>query len=433
MKIGKEQMLLYAVTDRSWLAPGETLAQKVRQAVEAGATCVQLREKHATLEEFIQLARELKPICAAHHVPFLINDNVDVAIAVDADGVHIGQEDMPVCEARALLGPDKIIGASAHNPQEARLAQEQGADYIGVGAVFGSSTKTDAAYLRPETLREISASVSLPIVAIGGINEKNILSLRGSGVDGVAVVSALFAQRDVGRAAARLRLLSQKMTAGRLRAAIFDVDGTLTDSMYIWETAGELLLGNHGISAPPNLRQQLGPLTLRQTASYFNQHYGLHDTEEKTMEEICKLVEDEYFYRAPSKPYVEEALRWLREQGIVICILTASERYHVEAACKRLGIDEYFQKIYTCTELGMSKHNPETFHIVARELGVTPFETVVFEDAIHAVRTASAAGFYTAAVDDQYNQNQTQELRETADCFIQDYRQVPQLMREWVK
>lgn len=212
-----------------------------------------------------------------------------------------------------------------------------------------------------------------------------------------------------------------------IKAAIFDVDGTLLDSMYLWEDAGEILLRNHNLEAPEDLRRQLGPLTLRQTAAYFNEHYHLHDTEEEMMEEICKLVEDAYFYQVPEKPYVREALQWFSEHRVALSILTASERYHVEAACERLGILKYFKKIYTCTELGLSKKEPALFAGVLRDMGVKPEEAVMFEDSLHALKTAAACGMITAAVADTYNREQTGKLRETADFFISDYREVPKL------
>ena len=215
-----------------------------------------------------------------------------------------------------------------------------------------------------------------------------------------------------------------------IKAAIFDVDGTLLDSMYLWEDAGEILLRNHNLEAPEDLRRQLGPLTLRQTAAYFNEHYHLHDTEEEMMEEICKLVEDAYFYQVPEKPYVREALQWFFEHGVALSILTASERYHVEAACRRLGILGYFKKIYTCTELGLSKNEPALFAGVLRDMGVEPGEAVMFEDSLHALKTAAACGMITAAVADTYNREQTEKLRETADFFISDYREVPKLFED---
>lgn len=446
MKIDKNAMRLYAVTDRRWLSEGEALAEYLEAVLKAGVTCVQLREKNSTQEERLREAQAIKPLCAAYHVPFIINDDVATAKAVDADGVHVGQDDTSVLEARAVLGPGKIIGASAHNAEEARRAAQQGADYLGAGAVFGSSTKQDASYLPIETLREIRQAVDLPIVAIGGISEANILKLSGSGADGVAVISALFDQKDetgkitpqsAAAAARRLCKLSEEMAASngnpkRIRAALFDVDGTLTDSMYIWESADEMLLKQHHIVPPPGLKKELDALTLRQTAVFLNEHFGLHDTAEETMDEICKMVEGEYFYKVQGKPYIETALSWLSENGIALGIVTASERYHVEAACKRLGIWENFQKMFTCTEMGLTKHTPEIFEHAARELGALPQETIVFEDALHAVKTAAGNGFWTAAVDDTFNQEYSRELKETADWFLTDYRQVEKFLNGFI-
>lgn len=441
MRIDKKAMRLYAVTDQRWLSPGERLEDYLEAVLKAGVTCVQLREKDCTREERLLLAQRIKPLCAAFHVPFLINDDIETAKAADADGVHVGQNDASISEARKLLGPDKIIGASAHNAEEARRAAAQGADYLGVGAVFGSSTKLDASYLSPSTLREMRRSVDLPIVAIGGITEANLLELSGSGADGVAVVSALFGQRDeTGRitpqaafsAGKRLRRLSDSMAFGnprRICAALFDVDGTLTDSMYIWESAGEMLLRRHNIEPPPTLRQELGAWTLHQTAVYFNNRFHLNDTPEATMDEICKMVEDEYFYKVQAKPHVREALEWLSGRGIALGIVTASERYHVEAACKRLGIWDYFQELFTCTEMGLTKHTPEIFIKAAAKLGASPEETIVFEDAPHAVTTAAGGGFWTAAVDDTYNRSHTAYLRETAHWFLTDYDQAEHFLK----
>ncbi len=446
MKIDKRAMRLYAVTDRRWLSEGETLTEYLEAVLKAGVTCVQLREKNSSKEEMLREARAVQPLCAAYHVPFIINDDVETAKAVDADGVHVGQEDTSVLEARAVLGPGKIIGASAHNVEEARRAAEQGADYLGVGAVFGSSTKQDASYLPMETLKEIRRAVDLPIVAIGGITEANILNLSGSGADGAAVISALFAQKDetgkitpqsAAAAARRLRKLSEEMAVSngktkRIRAALFDVDGTLTDSMYIWESADEMLLKQHHIAPPPWLKEELDALTLRQTAVFFNERFGLHETPEETMDEICKIVEEEYFYKVQGKPHVESVLSWLSSKGVALGIVTASERYHVEAACKRLGIWKYFQEMFTCTETGLTKHTPEIFERAAAKLGALPQETIVFEDALHAVKTAADNGFWTAAVDDTFNQKYSRELKETADWFLKDYSQVEKILNGFI-
>lgn len=189
-------MPLYLVSDRQWLQ-GRTLEEVIACAVQAGVTCVQLREKDMDVQSFIEEAFSLKEVCANYHIPFIINDNVEVAMAVDADGIHVGQQDRSAKEVRALLGDDKIIGVSAQTVEDAVLAQEQGADYLGVGAVFTTSTKNDADDVSLKTLNEIVAAVDIPVIAIGGINEQNILTLKGSGIDGVAVVSAILAQDNI--------------------------------------------------------------------------------------------------------------------------------------------------------------------------------------------------------------------------------------------
>lgn len=209
MKVAKETMRLYAVTDRTWLKPGEQLEQPVEELLKAGVTCVQLREKQAEDALILEEARILKELCGRYRVPLIINDRPDLAKAVKADGVHVGLSDMGIEKARALLGEDYIIGGSAHNVREALEAQKAGADYIGCGAVFGSSTKSDVTALPHEELKAICQAVDIPVVAIGGIHEGNIAQLAGTGVDGVAVVSALFAKEDK-RAAAETLLKAVK-------------------------------------------------------------------------------------------------------------------------------------------------------------------------------------------------------------------------------
>ena len=209
MNCSREMMRLYAVTDRSWLN-GQTLYEQVEQALKGGVTLVQLREKGLGAEQFLQEARQIQQLCRRFGVPLIINDSIEVALAVDADGVHLGQDDANAAQARQLLGKDKIIGVSAHNVQEALQAVQDGADYLGSGAVFGSGTKTNVSTLPMQTLREICNAVPIPVVAIGGIAEQNLQQLSGTGISGAAVVSAIFAQENIEEAAIRLRgLLSQ--------------------------------------------------------------------------------------------------------------------------------------------------------------------------------------------------------------------------------
>ena len=221
MKFDKNDLLLYAVTDRAWLKPDESLADAVELALKGGTTFLQLREKHLNEEAFLNEAREIKEVCRRYNVPFIINDNVEIAMAVDADGVHVGQSDMEAGDVRAAIGPTKILGVSAQNVEQALLAQERGADYLGVGAVFATESKDDADDVSHDTLRAICEAVDIPVVAIGGITRENVQQLAGRGLAGVAVISAIFAQPDIEGAAADLRQRTASMVAVGFSEEVF--------------------------------------------------------------------------------------------------------------------------------------------------------------------------------------------------------------------
>ena len=203
-------MRLYAVTDRAWVGK-QSLAEQVAAALRGGVTCVQLREKELDEERFLREAEEIFALCKRYRVPFFINDNVPLALRCHADGVHVGQDDMDVATVRRLVGQEMMIGVSVQTVEEARAAAAGGADYLGVGAMFATSTKTDASLVTKETLRAICDVVSIPVVAIGGISKSNLLELAGTGVDGVALVSAIFSAADIAAECRLLYGLSQKM------------------------------------------------------------------------------------------------------------------------------------------------------------------------------------------------------------------------------
>lgn len=207
----KNSMLLYAVTDRAWLKENEDLTSVCKSVLENGATFLQIREKDLDEGTYEQEAEALKKLCAQYHIPFVVNDSVEIALDIDADGVHVGQSDIKGRDIRSMIGNEKILGISAGTVEEAIAAEKAGADYIGVGAVFGTSTKKNARNFTVEKLKEISESVSIPVVAIGGIGASNIMELVESGVDGVAVVSAIFAAESPGEATAKLLKLSKEM------------------------------------------------------------------------------------------------------------------------------------------------------------------------------------------------------------------------------
>ena len=204
MKCDKNDLLLYAVTDRHWLDK-RSLKEVVKESLDGGVTFVQLREKTLEDDKFLEEAKELKQLCKEYNVPFVINDNVDIAIAMDADGVHVGQSDMEAGNVREKLGPDKIIGVSAQTVEQAVLAEQRGADYLGVGAVFPTGSKDDAVEVSHETLKAICEAVSIPVIAIGGISVGNVKELAGSGIVGIAVISAIYAAEDIKKAAEDLK------------------------------------------------------------------------------------------------------------------------------------------------------------------------------------------------------------------------------------
>ena len=201
---------LYLVTDRR-LMSCETIEQSVERAIAGGASVVQLREKDCSSREFYELALRVKRITEPNNVPLILNDRIDICLAADADGVHLGQSDIPCREARKILGAGKLIGVSAALPEEARQAQADGADYLGIGAVFPTSTKDDARAVSLETLREIRAAVTIPFVVIGGVNAESITRLYGMGIDGAAVVSAVVAQKDITAAAREMRVAAENL------------------------------------------------------------------------------------------------------------------------------------------------------------------------------------------------------------------------------
>ena len=206
----EKELLLYAVTDRHWLGE-ETLYDQVKKALDGGATFVQLIEKNLDREDFLAEAKEIQKLCKEYGVPFVVNDEVSIAKDIDADGVHVGQSDMEAMDVRKILGPDKIIGVSAQTVEQAIIAEKHGADYLGVGAVFTTGSKDDADDVSHETLKAICEAVSIPVIAIGGITKDNVAELAGSGICGVAVISAIFGQKDIQKATEELKFSVENM------------------------------------------------------------------------------------------------------------------------------------------------------------------------------------------------------------------------------
>lgn len=432
----RRAMLLYAVTDRSWLL-GRSLAEQVKEALEGGITCIQLREKKLCGDDFWKEAEAIGELAGRYGVPFIINDDVEAALRCNAQGVHVGQSDMGAAEVRVKIGKDKILGVSVQTVEQALRAEEQGADYLGVGAVFATGTKPDADSVSGETLAAICRAVSIPVTAIGGIDENNVTALKGTGIDGIAVVSAIFSRPNIRAAARRLRELSEqtaaKGTSGRrffenfmddIRGAVFDMDGTLLDSMYVWDNLGEEFLRSRSIEPRGNILEVLRPMSLRQAAEYFIRDYGLTETAEEIMESVNRSIERFYRCEAQLKPGVKEVLERLKQSGIPMCVATATDRYLAEGALSRTGILPYFTEIFTCGQVGAGKDSPQIFLTAAQSLETEISRTFVFEDALFAARTVKQAGIPLAVVYDPSTEGQREDLKQIADVYIQDWREL---------
>lgn len=420
MKLDRRRLRLYAVTDRAWAGGEDALMAQIAAAIEGGAGMVQLREKNLPENELLKEAGRFVQLCRERGAVSIINDSVETAARAGADGVHVGQSDLAAGQARAILGPDKIVGVSAHNVEEALRAQAAGADYLGVGAAFATGTKSDAKPISKETIRAITRAVDIPVVAIGGVGKGNILQLSGCGLAGVAVVSALFAQSDVRGAAQEMAALAGQIAAPiDLRGAIFDLDGTLTDSMYIWADAPRALVRRYGGNPPENLHEDIREMGRREASDYLIERFHLPCTAEEMMAGLNELVSDEYRLRVPLKPGAEALLRRLEGWGVPCCIATASEAFQAQSAMERLGQWKRFHSAVSCVQYG-GKHTPGVYLEAARRLGADPARTVVFEDALHAARTAKKAGFMVCGVYDRSSDADWPALSQLADWAVRD-------------
>lgn len=417
--IRKEQLRLYAITDTSWLN-GASLIDVVENVLKNGATFLQLREKNASHDEIVAKAKAIKPIARKYGVPFVIDDDVQAALEADADGVHIGQSDTDYMTARSILGDNKIIGMTAKTVEQAKEAERLGADYIGTGAVFGSSTKKDAVYMPRERLFEVAGSVNIPVVAIGGIDYDNCGELAGTGVDGIAVVSAIFAADDPGLATKELYLKTGRVFNYH-RDFIFDMDGTILDSMPYWRNVSKEYAIQYVDKLPDDFDERTYVMDLDECSAYFRDELGI-STDAATMRQTAvDIMTRHYSTDIPAKDGMLELIRREHEAGSDMCIFTSSDRGCVDAALNRLGITDCFNNIFTVYDIPYNKKNPESYKLIAEKMHFKPEDTWVYEDVLHGIESARQGGFKICAVYDEDSKKHWNEICALAD-EIRDIR-----------
>ena len=388
---------LYAITD-----DGPDLVERVRLALEGGATCIQHRAKGASFEDAKADALAIQSLCREAGVPFIVNDSLELALAIGADGLHVGQSDTAAREARSALGPDALLGVSAATVAEAVKAEQDGADYIGAGAVFPTSTKLDATRVTHDALRAICGAVDIPVVAIGGIHAGNLLQLEHSGIAGVSVVSAIFGAPDVKAAARELKSLVGRadFSLPDETGMILDFDGTVLDSMHVWlGLAGDFLRAN-GAEPHPDLDEQLANCAdLVSGAAWIQKEYGLKLTPEETLQGLLDMLNTRYL-ACSLKPGAEEFLREAGRREFRLVIGTASDRDAVEAILTKYGLLGLFRDIITTGETGLDKKDPAFYWLALERLGTRRASTWLFDDAPFCLEAARSCGLRTVGVPD---------------------------------
>lgn len=417
--MNKKNLLLYAVTDRSWLGD-ETIYQQVEKALKGGVTFLQLREKDLDEYKFMEEALQIKELCREYNVPFVLNDNVELAKKTDADGVHVGQKDMEAGNVREILGPDKIIGVSARTVEQAQAAVAGGADYVSVGAVFGTTTKDDAVKVSPEVVKEIADAVDVPVISIGGITENNVELLKGTGIAGVAVISSIFAKDDIEKAAAELKKKVEKALLPEMKAIIFDVDGTLLDTMPIWSDSGATYLKSIGVEPEERLGEKLFCMTTDGGAVYLKENYHLSQSLQEIKDGITKIVSEAYRDYADFKPGAKELLDAFKQKKIPMTVASSTESHLLKMVLGRLGVLDYFEEILSCGDMKTTKNEPDIFYKAIEIMGSEVKNTWIFEDGLYAIKTGVKEGFPIVGVYDKVSHNDQKDIRAYSDIYVNE-------------
>jgi len=413
----RSSLILYGITDRAWLN-GRSLKDDVEKAILGGATMIQLREKNLSIDEFVEEALEIKEVCKKYDVPFIINDSLEVFLKVDADGIHVGQNDLSADVVRRIIGPNKILGVSAENVGEALLAEKNGADYLGVGTIFSTTTKLDAITVSKEELARICYNVKIPVVAIGGITLDNIKELKNTMIQGVSVVSAIFKESDITLATRKLLNEVNKLffNPNLYKYFIVDYDGTLLNSLSMWDDIASRYVKSKGIEPEKDLDKIVKTQTNDETAVYLSKKYFKNIDPKKLILDINSFIEREYLNIKINKGALE-FLNSIKEKGKVI-LFTATSKSLIEKSLKLNGIYDIFDRLYTSTDFNYSKTDGEGFLKIIENEGIKKEDAIIVEDATHAICGAKSVGLKVLSIATYKNMMDIDKILINSDYMI---------------
>lgn len=398
-----------------YLIDGKKGTEHLKAALSGGITMIQFRDKQPddTTEE---RARTSLAMARSAGIPLVVNDDIHLAKRIGADGVHLGQDDGPIADAKELLGQGAIVGRTAHNLEEALEAEREGADYLGVGAVFATESKIVSSSISPKALEEIARIVSIPVYAIGGIDAENISVVNGRGLEGVAVIGAIANAEDPREAAKKLTSRFRKELD--YEAAIVDLDGTILDSNGVWTRVDLDFLARRNLTPPEGYHKTLAGMGLHRGAGYIKELFGLPESPDEIIDELMREVETIYREEIELRDGVRDMLAYLHAQGIPMVVATMNADRLFRPCLERLGIDKYFCAMLSGEDVTHNKNHPEIYEKALEILGSDAEKTLLFEDILEALRTGNGVGLTTVAMHDPKNSEKPEELMQAADIFL---------------
>lgn len=423
----RSDLLLYVITDCDNLQ-GAALLARTEEILANGATMLQYRDKHGKARED---APALQALCKKYGVPFIVNDDVALALELDADGVHVGQEDMAAASARAQLGPDKIVGVTAKTLEQAKKAVNDGADYLGVGALFPSVSK-DSSITSREMLKAIAAEVEIPIVGIGGINEGNAAILAGTGVAGAAVISALYTYPQPALATKRLAHKLDVIVNGDADIAgiLADVDGTLTNTLGFYQDLVPGYLRDHGYHPGGDLAQILADKTLPESVGYVKHNYSGTFGVGQVVDELEAELEWYYHSEAEAKPSVKAFLKKAGERGIPVVATSIHDAEVCQTLFEHVGIDTDITAIASGWEKRLAGGESALFALGLEKLNGEAAHVWAFNDGVEGVFGAKGAGVRIAAIyDENHSEKEWQQIVRLADVAFMSWQEACDWLR----